>query len=406
MSSAYPYAPRSLPPSPNLRHLKDQARDLLRAGEATSLANAQFKIARSYGFASWPKLKAHVELLEEAGQLKHAIDTNDLAAVRRLMSRNPSLHRAPLGYRDGGPLTWAAECRGLVGGAFAARLEIVDWMIRHGSDVHQGGDGPLMRAALRDERIPMMKLLVAHGADVNARWNGWFPILFAPCESVDPGVISWLLQHGADPNLRGARSGETPLDYLLEGYGRSGEIGRCIDTLMAAGGQTRNDAPGVLEVIRDQPDALGTLLDARPKLIRQPLPPLLLGNTGGRRLVAGGATLLHLAAEFGCAEVATLLIARGADVNARAVVDEQGVGGQTPLFHAVAQYNDAGLAVARVLLDAGADLSVRARIPGGYEDKDEIVECTPLEYAERFPGDEFPGSNSGTLELLRSRAQP
>jgi len=51
-------------------------------------------------------------------------------------------------------------------------------------------------------------------------------------------------------------------------------------------------------------------------------------------------------------------------------------------------------------------VEVRAKIPGSYEKMDEIVECTPLEYAERFPGDEFPGSNSGTLELLRSRAKP
>jgi hypothetical protein len=40
------------------------------------------------------------------------------------------------------------------------------WMIENGSDVHQGGDGPLMRAALKGNRIPMMELLVSHGADV------------------------------------------------------------------------------------------------------------------------------------------------------------------------------------------------------------------------------------------------
>ena len=96
---------------PDLRHLKDQARDLLKTGAATSLADAQFRIARLYGFASWPKLKAHVESLEEAGQLKQAIDTNDLERVKAMMTRNPALHRAPLGYGKDGPLTWVAECR-------------------------------------------------------------------------------------------------------------------------------------------------------------------------------------------------------------------------------------------------------------------------------------------------------
>ena len=56
MSTNSPGAPRPLPERPNLRHLKDQAKDLLRAGAAPSLAAAQFQIARTYGFASWPKL--------------------------------------------------------------------------------------------------------------------------------------------------------------------------------------------------------------------------------------------------------------------------------------------------------------------------------------------------------------
>src|SRR4051794_36111774 len=96
---------RSLPERPNLRHLKDDAKDLLKAGGAETLSDAQFKIAREYGFASWPKLKAHVESIEEIGQLKKAIDENDLARVREMMTHNPALHRAPLGYGKNGPLT-------------------------------------------------------------------------------------------------------------------------------------------------------------------------------------------------------------------------------------------------------------------------------------------------------------
>jgi hypothetical protein len=59
--------PRSLPDRPNLRHLKDQAKSLLKTGSVKSLTEAQFQIARFYGFVSWPKLKAHVDLLEESG---------------------------------------------------------------------------------------------------------------------------------------------------------------------------------------------------------------------------------------------------------------------------------------------------------------------------------------------------
>ena len=140
--------PRSLPERPNLRHLKDQAKNLLKAGGAESLTQAQHQVARLYGFANWPKLKAHVQSLEEIGQLKKAIDTNDLTRVKTLMTRNPALHGAPLGYGKNGPLTWVAECRVPWEPPSPARLAMAEWMIDHGSDVHQGGDGPLMRATL------------------------------------------------------------------------------------------------------------------------------------------------------------------------------------------------------------------------------------------------------------------
>ncbi len=108
---ASPSAPRALPEHPNLRHLKDQAKDLLKSSGAKSLADAQFKVARLYGFPNWPKLKAHVDSLEQAGQLKQAIDANDLDRVKALMTRNPELRQAPMGYAKNGPLTWVAECR-------------------------------------------------------------------------------------------------------------------------------------------------------------------------------------------------------------------------------------------------------------------------------------------------------
>src|SRR6202171_776172 len=147
---------RPLPARPSLRHLKDQAKDLLKTGAVKSITDAQFQIARLYGFASWPKLKAHVESLEEIGQLKQAIDTNDFERVKALMTRNPALHRAPLGYGKNGPLTWVAECRVPWESPSPARLAMATWMLEHGSDVHQGSDGPLMRAALNGYRIPMM----------------------------------------------------------------------------------------------------------------------------------------------------------------------------------------------------------------------------------------------------------
>ncbi len=390
--------PRSLPEHPNLRHLKDQARDLLKAGKAATLTDAQFKIARLYGFASWPKLKAHVDSLAEIGQLKLAIDANDVVRVKAMMTRNPALHGAPLGYAKNGPLTWVAECRIPSGPPTPERLEMARWMMEDGSDVHQGGDGPLMRAALNGMRIPMMELLFTYGADVNAEWNGDFPIIFAPCEAVDPASLKWLLEHGANPNCSNQQGRGTALDYLIGSYWRTPQLAVCIDLLLEAGGITRYDAPGVLDLLRRRLDRLAERLDVDPTLVHKRFQELDCGSTAARRLTLKGATLLHAAAEYGNLEAAQLLLARGAQVDARAALDEAGVGGQTPIFHAASQFDDRGLPVAQLLVEHGADLTIRVKLPGHYERLDEVVECTPLGYALLFPGVE-----GKTVRLLRER---
>jgi ankyrin repeat protein len=399
--------PTQLPDRPNLRHLKDQAKDLLKNGAAKSISDAQFQIARLYGFASWPKLKAHVESFAEFGQLKQAIDTNDIARVQTMMTRNPALHSAPLGYGKDGPLTWVAECRVPWEPPTPARLAMAEWMIAHGSDVHQGGDGPLMRAALNEYRIPMMELLVSHGADVNAFWHGSFPIIFAPCESMDPAALKWLLDHGADPNCRdhgyeisGHTYPGTALDYVIAGYVRSVERLRAsIDMLLDAGGTTRHEAPALLQLLRGWLDGLAALINGDPALVNRRFPEFDFGMSGGRSLTLQGGTLLHVAAEYGNAAAAALLLDRGADVNARATVNEAGIGGQTAIFHAVTQFDDGGLPVTQLLVERGADLTLRAKLPGDYERPGEIVECTPLGYALLFGG----AAERRTVALLRER---
>lgn len=56
---------RPLPDRPSLEYLKKEAKDLLRTLHQqrldAKLADAQHALARQYGFASWPRLKRHVE---------------------------------------------------------------------------------------------------------------------------------------------------------------------------------------------------------------------------------------------------------------------------------------------------------------------------------------------------------
>lgn len=59
-----------LPDRPDLAHLRRQAKRLLRelrtepAAEPPTLARAQWLLARRYGFASWPRLLAHVDTIQ------------------------------------------------------------------------------------------------------------------------------------------------------------------------------------------------------------------------------------------------------------------------------------------------------------------------------------------------------
>ena len=106
---------------------------------------------------------------------------------------------------------------------------------------------------------------------------------------------------------------------------------------------------------------------------------MTLYATGVRRaelcqmLTLKGATLLHVAAEFGQAGIAMQLLEAGANIDARATTDPHGMGGQTPIFHAATQGNDFGIDVVRLLLSRGADLTVRCQLPGHYEHPEEVL---------------------------------
>ena len=82
---------RNLPTRPNLEYLKNEAKDRLddlrRTDPRGRLADAQQALARDYGFASWPKLKAHVEAL--AAEAASAVAGGWIANVAQ-SKRHPS----------------------------------------------------------------------------------------------------------------------------------------------------------------------------------------------------------------------------------------------------------------------------------------------------------------------------
>ncbi|MCX6316880.1 MAG: ankyrin repeat domain-containing protein [Bacteroidetes bacterium] len=96
------------------------------------------------------------------------------------------------------------------------------------------------------------------------------------------------------------------------------------------------------------------------------------------------ATLLHICAEYNHLNCAKILLKHGADINAKAGVDSNGFGGQTPVFHTVNQHNNVCMDVLKFLVSQKADLSltVSGLIWGkGYEWETFIPSVNPISYA-------------------------
>jgi ankyrin repeat protein len=390
---------RHLPVRPSLDHLRHQAKDLLRAvkrGEAGSvaefrrnhpdapdvsavgLADAQLALARSYGLPSWPRLVL-------ACRMTDAICRDDLATVRRLVLRHPSLlHEDARGVTGnwGPPMSYAANL---------GRDRIIEMLYQTGaSDVQFAFE----RACLQS-RIETARLLYRMGArPVDGSVMG-------PCETLSVSGLELQLELGA--RLCDERGDPlAPMGMVLETYGRNPKGKHdCLDFFERNGIALPDTAP--MAVHRGRIDLLERLIERDPGLLNatfahaEMFPPSLgchadpvfaLGGTP----VTGG-TLLHLCVEYDELDVAQWLIDRGADVNAKAAVTQDGFGGHTSLFNCVVaqppwQVRETET-FARLLLDHGADpntrASLRKRLMGADDETEhEYRDVTPLSWGERF----------------------
>ena len=203
-------APRELPRRPNLEHLRNEARDLQRR-EGGKLTAAQHAVARSYGFPSWPKLKAHVELWDEWFRPPDQVEAS--SAVDRFLTLAcngiPGLAEAAALFDAHPELLDDAYVRAAVGSPDAEPMP-------------PGGPfrwEPLLYAAYARlpgrSSLPAIEALLAAGADPNAGylWDGGS--VFTAVTGVLGGGEDWpnwpahpewaaaarlLLEAGADPN--------------------------------------------------------------------------------------------------------------------------------------------------------------------------------------------------------------
>ena len=171
--------------------------------------------------------------------------------------------------------------------------------------------------------------------------------------------------------------GKSLVTYLIEMYFRSDRFPACLRLLLERGATL--DDPTITPVLLNDPAALEsavradeTLLDYRTSLACTFTP-------------LEGATLLHIAAEYGNLAVARKLIELGADVDARAAQDESGLNGHTPLFHTVNSNANRSAPVMKLLLDAGArtDILLSGITWGkGFEWETTCFDVTPVSYAQ------------------------
>jgi ankyrin repeat protein len=189
---------RNLPLSPDLNHVKSEAKTLKKQfnsgdswarefasfhlairPEQLKLVEAQFAIARSYGFKSWTRLKAYVEthalnredranlllksifesnyaLLQELYSQREILSglnifvigvLGDVEMMRSMLERNPELATLVGGVRKTQPITYVAHAPfGIWDHTYPQRQqEVVKLLLKHGADpnsfVHEEGRG-------------------------------------------------------------------------------------------------------------------------------------------------------------------------------------------------------------------------------------------------------------------------
>lgn len=81
-------------------------------------------------------------------------------------------------------------------------------------------------AVVWNDDVVTARLLGKHGADLNLRFHGETPLLYAT-RLRRTRMVRWLLEHGADPNI-GDHEGRTPLLYAVRRRYSVGEIAQLL----------------------------------------------------------------------------------------------------------------------------------------------------------------------------------
>lgn len=227
-----------------------QADQVRRAG--FTIADARCVIARTHQFATWMDFKQHLRALgNKSSSVAHfeaaadAVVAGQFAAVKRLLSNHPALvharstreHRATLlhysganaveGYRQKTP-TNAVQIAALLLKAGAEVDADLDYGTKRKTHPERTGSTTLAlvatscHPAAAGVQLPLLDLLLEHGASVNGLPGGWNPLI-AALHNGRGTAAAHLAERGAALDLEGA-AGVGRLDVVKRFYAKDGSL--------------------------------------------------------------------------------------------------------------------------------------------------------------------------------------
>jgi ankyrin repeat protein len=352
-------ASSSLPDAPNLDWLRKQAKrtlsELRKTNPAGKLADAQFDLAKRYGFSSWRALKEHIDGLTVEGKLFEAAKNDDPAALAALLDTHPEKLEARNKPYEHTLLHVAA---------FAGRLENVELLLRRGLDVNareKGDNTYAMHWAAAAGHLDVVRRLadaggdvVGHGDDHELEVIGWASTWDGSDDAARRAVADFLVSRGARHHI-----------FSAIAFNMADEVRRIVasDPSALSKRQSHNEdfrGPLHFAVLRNRPEMVALLLELGAD-------PLGTDGTGYSAVAyatqpdVDRSVLEVIRAHVGSTDLFTDLALgdwASADRILRENPDVVGPGGSSRgALHLMAKRND--IAAVKWLLDHGVDPSAR-----------------------------------------------
>jgi len=349
----------SLPDAPNLDWLRKQAKralsELRKTDSRAKLADAQFELAKQYGFLSWRALKTHIEGLTVEGQLFDLAKNGDARKLAALLDAHPEKLEARNKPYEHTLLHVAA---------FAGQLANVDLLLRRGLDVNareKGDNTCAMHWAAAAGHLDVVRRLadaggdvVGHGDDHELEIIGWASTWDGSDDSAHRAIADFLVSRGARHHI-----------FSAIAFNMADEVRRVVaaDPAALSKRQSHNEnfrLPLHFAVLRNRPEMVALLLELGAD-------PLATDGTGYPAAVyatdpdVDRSVMEMIRARVGTTDLFTDLALGDWDSAMRLLSENPGVvkagGANSGVLHLMAKRNN--VAAVKWLLDHSVDPNAR-----------------------------------------------